>query len=281
MFRSIHRACCPLTCGVSLPSLPAAGEPEYACSRRFRTRPPPVSVSLPAVAECGLETALRGGGVPAGWIGGRRLAGCSHPAAQRGLRRGRRIPKKGRAALQIRATQEKEGAGKGRGRKKTSELSSAWEKAWRDKARGRSAPSDLGECHDEPARDGSRAVGHLEVGRFGRQVESCDGLRGGVVLDRGLAHAECAVLGARREARLPFLRERRVHPSDGEDRFLGLHGSAFRVPQEVGELPLPEHVADVGLRIRRRDRRSLVPVPRHVIDPAEVPVRGVRIGGVV
>ena len=73
-----------------------------------------MSVSLPAVAEYGLETALRGGGVPEGWIGERRLAGCFHPAAQRDLRGGRRIPREGQAALQIPATKEKEGAGKRR-----------------------------------------------------------------------------------------------------------------------------------------------------------------------
>ena len=41
--------------------------------------PAPVSVSLSAADECGLETVLRGGGVPAGWIGERRLAGALTP----------------------------------------------------------------------------------------------------------------------------------------------------------------------------------------------------------
>ena len=59
------------------------------------------------------------------------FSGCSNPAAQRDLRGGRRIPREGGAAPQIRATKEKEGAGKGRGRKETPELSSAWEGARR------------------------------------------------------------------------------------------------------------------------------------------------------
>ena len=136
MLHSIYRVCCPLTCGVSLPSLPA-----------------PVSVSLSAADECGLETALRGGGVPAGWIGERRLAGCSNPAAQRDLRggsgfRGKAEPPLRFARPKRRKGLEREGVGK---RRLNSAPPGRGEEDWRDKARERSAPCDLGEGHDEPA----------------------------------------------------------------------------------------------------------------------------------